>query len=112
MSELIDPSASSSSTSPGSDDDFSELLENLPAPPPPAKPRPLRQGLPADYRMRHDSHYVEELATRLKDAPAERADAAPPVSMPAALRDLCQEFEGLASCFNLLETTARPLREP
>jgi hypothetical protein len=63
--------------------------------------------------MRADAHYVEELAARQKDAPPDRA-AAPtpqPLSMPAALRDLCQEFEGLASCFNLLEPTARPLRE-
>jgi hypothetical protein len=112
MSELIDPSSSeSSSSSSASEDDFSELLERLPLPSP--KPRPLRQGLPAEYRMRHDAHYVEELAARPKESPADRAPvAAPqPVSMPAALRDLCQEFEGLASCFNLLETTARPLRE-
>jgi hypothetical protein len=31
--------------------------------------------------------------------------------MPAALLDLCREFEGLASCFNLIEHGARPLRE-
>jgi hypothetical protein len=114
MTELIDPSSSSSSTtssSSGPDQDFSELLEGITAPQ--TRPRPLRQGLPAEYRMRHDAHYVDELAARPKDAAPERPPAATdqPVSMPAALRDLCQEFEGLASCFNLLEPTARPLRE-
>jgi hypothetical protein len=119
MSELIDPSSSassssssSSSSSAGPEQDFSELLEGITAPPP-KPPRSVRQGLPAEYRMRHDSHYVDELAARPKDAAPERAPAAaqPPVSIPAALRDLCEEFEGLASCFNLLEPTARPLRE-
>jgi len=105
MSELNDPTASSTT-----DRDFNELLEGIATPP--AKPRSARQGLPAEYRMRHDSHYVDELSARQKDAPQERAAAAPQgVSMPAALRDLCQEFEGLASCFNLLEQGARPLRE-
>ena len=107
MSELIDPSASSTS-----ENDFNELLEGITAPAP--KARPVRQGLPAEYRMRHDAHYVEELAARQKDNPSARAAAPPqpqPVSMPAALRDLGQEFEGLASCFNLLENAARPLRE-
>ena len=102
---------SESSASPNSDHDFNELIEGLATPP--VKPRSVRQGLPAEYRMRHDAHYVEELATRPKDSPAERAaePAADPVSMPGALRDLCKEFEGLASCFNLLEQGARPLRE-
>jgi hypothetical protein len=119
MSELLDPSSSessSSSPSSSSEDDFNELIDSLPVPPPrPA--RPLRQGLPPEYRMRHDAHYVEELGARQKESPAERvaapvtAPAPHPVSMPAALRDLCQEFEGLASCFNLLEAGARPLRE-
>ena len=63
--------------------------------------------------MRHDSHYVDELATRPKESSPDRATVPAPqlVSLPAALRDLCQEFEGLASCFNLLEHNGRPLRE-
>ena len=105
MSEHIDPSASSAP-----DSDFNELLEGISTPAP--KARPGRQGLPAEYRMRADAHYVEELATRQKDSPSVRAAAPqPPVSMPAALRDLGQEFEGLASCFNLMDAAARPLRE-
>jgi hypothetical protein len=106
MTELIDPSASSTP-----EHDFSEILEGISTPP--TKARAVRQGLPAEYRMRHDAHYVEELTTRTKDNSPERGASAPsqPVSMPAALRDLCQEFEGLASCFNLLEHSARPLRE-
>ena len=106
MSELINPSESSAP-----EHDFSELLEGIAttqATQP--RPRPVRQGLPADYRMRHDAHYVEELGARDGETPPGAAPL-PPVSMPAALRDLCQEFEGLASCFNLLEQGARPLRE-
>src|SRR5689334_15561420 len=103
---MSNPSASSSS-----DNDINELIEGLATPP--AKQRSARQGLPAEYRMRHDAHYVEELATRPKESPQEGSSPAPaePISMPAALRDLCKEFEGLASCFNLLEQGARPLRE-
>jgi hypothetical protein len=103
---MSNPIASSSS-----DDDFSELLDGLATPA--SKPRGGRQGLPTEYRMRHDSHYVEELATRSKDSAPERSSPPAPeaISMPAALRDLCREFEGLASCFNLLEQGARPLRE-
>jgi hypothetical protein len=71
------------------EDNFSELLESIKSP---SKPRALRQGLPSEYQMRHDAHYVT-------------------VQTSAALRDICQEFEGLASCFNLLDQGARPLRE-
>jgi hypothetical protein len=109
MSELINPS---SSTTP--EHDFSELIESIATPQPKlSKPRAARQGLPSEYRMRHDSHYVEELAARPKDASSDSAanTQLQPVAMPAALRDLCQEFEGLASCFNLLEQSPRPLRE-
>jgi hypothetical protein len=72
----------------------------------------MRQGLPTEYRMRHDSHYVEELGARSSAARSEQTPP-PPASVPttAALRDLCQEFEGLASCFNLIQQGARPLRE-
>ena len=105
MSELINPSVSSAS-----EHDFNDLIDGIATPAP--KTRAVRQGLPAEYRMRHDAHYVEELATKQKDSPPDRAATPPqPVSMPAALRDLGQEFEGLASCFNLMEATARPLRE-
>src|SRR5688500_7613586 len=79
------------------------------------KPRPVRQGLPSGYRMRHDAHYVDELESRRPSA----ANAAPasalafPTSIPVtfALRDMSQELEGVASCFNLVSTKARPLRE-
>ena len=75
---MSDPSASSSS-----DHDFNELIEDLATPP--VKPRSVRQGLPAEYRMRHDAHYVDELAGRPKDSPPDRAPAPPdPISLPAA----------------------------
>jgi hypothetical protein len=78
------------------------------------KSRPVRQGLPSGYRMRHDAHYVDELETRRGSSPAAAGPAlAFPTSIPVtfALRDMSQELEGVASCFNLVATTARPLRE-
>jgi hypothetical protein len=89
--------------------------------------RPVRQGLPSGYRMRHDAHYVDELESRRASAqnatvPAGHPDAAAasgapalafPTSIPVtfALRDMSQELEGVASCFNLIAAKARPLRE-
>ena len=77
--------------------------------------------------MRHDAHYVDELETRRTASPnpagpaghpnAAAASGAPalafPTSIPVtfALRDMSQELEGVASCFNLVAATARPLRE-
>jgi signal transduction histidine kinase len=87
---------------------FSELLENIKAPP---KPRTVRQGLPTEYRMRHDAHYVEELAAHQHSAVEQAPAEAVTVPTSAALRDICQEFEGLASCFNLIDQGPRPLRE-
>src|SRR5262245_65808791 len=83
------------------------------------EPRTLRQGLPSGYRMRHDAHYVDELESRRRPseatAPAGHHNAALafPTSIPVtfALRDMSQELEGVASCFNLVAPRARPLRE-
>jgi hypothetical protein len=103
MAESLDPVA----TAAVPEEDFSELLDSIAAP----TKRAIRQGLPSEYRMRHDSHYVEDLGARTSSP---RSDAvASPSSVPttAALRDLCQEFEGLASCFNLIQQGPRPLRE-
>jgi len=65
--------------------------------------------------MRHDAHYVDELESRRPSlASAGPASAlAFPTSIPVtfALRDMSQELEGVASCFNLVSTKARPLRE-
>ena len=64
--------------------------------------------------MRHDAHYVDELETRRAPAPVPSGPAlAFPTSIPVtfALRDMSQELEGVASCFNLVAATARPLRE-
>jgi hypothetical protein len=83
------------------------------SPAPIEKPRSPRQGLPSGFRMRHDAHYVDELESRRRPA-----DVAPhalvfPTSVPVtfALRDMSQELEGVASCFNLVSTKGRPLRE-
>jgi hypothetical protein len=77
------------------------------------KPRPLRQGLPAAYRMRADAHYVDELESRRRPPESAPPALAFPTSIPVtfALRDMSQELEGVASCFNLVVGKARPLRE-
>lgn len=76
-------------------------------------PRPVRQGLPSGYRMRHDAHYIDELESRRRPAEAGPPALAFPTSIPVtfALRDMSQELEGVASCFSLVATKARPLRE-
>ena len=77
--------------------------------------------------MRHDAHYVDELETRraapaAPAGPASHPNAAAALGAPAlafptsipvtfALRDMSQELEGVASCFNLVLAKARPLRE-
>jgi hypothetical protein len=83
------------------------------APAPIEKPRPARQGLPSGYRMRHDAHYVDELETRRRPSEAPAPTLAFPTSIPVtfALRDMSQELEGVASCFNLVSTRGRGLRE-
>ena len=77
------------------------------------KPRPVRQGLPSGYRMRHDAHYVDELESRRRPTEANGPALAFPTSIPVtfALRDMSQELEGVASCFSLVAARARPLRE-
>jgi hypothetical protein len=77
------------------------------------KPRPVRQGLPSGYRMRHDAHYVDELESRRRPAEGNPPALAFPTSIPVtfALRDMSQELEGVASCFSLVAAKARPLRE-
>ena len=103
------------------EDNFSELLESIKtpaatvterAPRSRVEGRTMRQGLPTEYRMRHDAHYVEELTMHPRSAATDYAAVEnAPVPTSAALRDICQEFEGLASCFNLIDQSARPLRE-
>src|SRR5262245_62159113 len=102
MSESLEPSVSPALPQ----DNFNEILDSIS---PPAKPRPVRQGLPTEYRMRHDAHYVEELGAR--SSRLEPGGTLSNIPTAAALRDLCHEFEGLASCFNLIQQSAKPLRE-
>lgn len=70
--------------------------------------------------MRHDAHYIDELESRHRvseTAVPSRAVPEPglafPTSIPVtfALRDMSRELDGVASCFNLVEIKARPLRE-
>jgi signal transduction histidine kinase len=104
MSESLDPTVSSALPQ----ENFNEILDSIATP---TRPRAIRQGLPSEYRMRHDSHYVEDLGARTSPSRPEHSSTSPNVPTAAALRDLCQEFEGLASCFNLIQQSARPLRE-
>lgn len=69
MSELphVDPSASAASTlSP--DEPFDDLVEPAGAGTS-ERATPPREGLPPGFRMRHDSHYVDQLAARAAPAP-------------------------------------------
>jgi hypothetical protein len=77
------------------------------------QPRSVRQGLPPGFRMRHDAHYVDELESRRRPVDPVSPGLAFPTSIPVtfALRDMSQEMEGVASCFNLVDRRARPLRE-
>lgn len=63
--------------------------------------------------MRHDAHYVDELESRRRPSEGTGPVLAFPTSIPVtfALRDMSQELEGVASCFNLVSAKARPLRE-
>ena len=77
------------------------------------QPRSVRQGLPPGFRMRHDAHYVDDLESRRRPVEPAPPGLAFPTSIPVtfALRDMSQELEGVASCFNLVDRRARPLRE-
>ena len=63
--------------------------------------------------MRHDAHYVDELESRRRSSDVTAPALAFPTSVPVtfALHDMSQELEGVASCFNLVSTKGRPLRE-
>ena len=63
--------------------------------------------------MRHDAHYVDELESRRRSSDVQAPALAFPTSVPVtfALHDMSQELEGVASCFNLVSTKGRPLRE-
>jgi hypothetical protein len=114
MAEPADPE-------PRTSDFLDQYLESAPAADI-EKPRHARQGLPSAYRMRHDAHYVDELEARRRPADPSptasgRSVAEPslifPTSIPVtfALRDISDELDGVASCFNLIGAKARPLRE-
>lgn len=98
---------------------FDELLTSSRVEAPAA---PTREGLPPDYKMRN-AHYVDELearARRLADEeqraqipPISDAPLGPPPRLVVALglNELTRGLDGLVSCFNLLSTQTRPLRE-
>jgi hypothetical protein len=65
-----------------SEEAFSE--ERFDHGPEPTEPPPAREGLPANYRMRHDAHYVDQLmqpaAPPIRRIPVRDIDAASPVA--------------------------------
>jgi signal transduction histidine kinase len=93
-------------------------------------PRPVREGLPPTYRMRHEPHYVEALvAPPTPPAPAERATAAavaPEPAVPeaqsaavtvvgdgvsAVIRSLQASLESIHDSLAQLSLRGRPLRD-
>jgi hypothetical protein len=62
--------------------------------------RPTREGLPSSYRMRHDPHYVEEIATRPR-----------PAIPPSVFGELTEHLGAIGACLHLFGDRDRPLRE-
>jgi hypothetical protein len=90
------------------------------------EPAPRREGLPAGFRMRHDTHYVEELisrnhAGRADTAPANRIHArriSPRVAEPKATpptavasADIGESLDAIGACLHLFRARTRPAAE-
>jgi hypothetical protein len=90
------------------------------------EPAPQREGLPAGFRMRHDTHYVEELisrnhAGRADTAPANKIHArrfGPHVaepratpSMAMASADIGESLDAIGACLHLFRARTRPAAE-
>ena len=111
--------ASSVSFPPQSDPFFDALLGTSSAEAPTV---PAREGLPPNYRMRN-AHYVDDLEARTnrlaEDDQEIQAPTVPDVPtgppprllVACALTELTRGLDGLSSCFNLLASQPRPLRE-
>lgn len=56
------------------------------------KANKVRHGLPADYRMRHDAHYVEELTSARGVAPADPMPPVRPVAQDFPVLPVAQDF--------------------
>lgn len=106
-----------------SSDPFFDDLLTAPSAGSGAATTPAREGLPPTYRMRN-AHYVDDLEARRGRAPdADRRSSDQPVSelsssgppprllVALALNELCQGLDGLTSCFSLVASKGRPLRE-
>lgn len=81
MSEINPADIGVSGGSPNLSDEFSSETANVETPTPTRKPE--REGLPSGYRMRADSHYVDQLLTPRAGSPegargSRRAVVAPP----------------------------------
>ena len=86
---------------------------------------PQREGLPPDFRMRHDAHYVDELLSRgrghrvvaipARENGDERrspwTDAAPAAPPTRVYAEVVESLEAIGTCLQLFRDTARPAAE-
>lgn len=86
---------------------------------------PQREGLPPDFRMRHDAHYVDELLSRgrghrvvaipARENGDERrspwTDAAPAAPPARVYAEVVESLEAIGTCLQLFRDTARPAAE-
>jgi nitrogen-specific signal transduction histidine kinase len=84
-----------------------------------------REGLPPGFRMRHDSHYVDELMSGGRSArtttvpagesaeprPEDSADAATAAPAARAYAEIGESLEAIGTCLRLFRETARPPAE-
>lgn len=89
------------------------------------EPASQREGLPPGFRMRHDTHYVDDLVTRnlasrlgareareTDDRPAsERASSRLSVPMSHACAQVGQSLDAIGACLRLFADAPRPAAE-
>src|SRR6185436_2963968 len=71
-----------------------------------------REGLPPSYRMRADAHYVDQLSSRIPDAPPPRASAAgapPRVNDAEAANQVLAAIATIQSAATLASDDGSPL---
>ncbi len=84
---------------------FDDFLQE----PDPQSPR-FREGLPANYRMRADAHYVEQLEAARPAAPAQTRRAATSVAPQGSSEaDILTSLHAISSCAALVESEVTDL---
>jgi hypothetical protein len=100
----LDPLSGARVPFPPVDDDEEDGEPSQPTPP------ALREGLPAGYRMRHDSHYVDQLLARSSPRSEERSSAPEPIA-PGLAETLLDTFETILTCLGLVAGGRATMRE-